>query len=120
MHGVKRNAAEYLKAFEEILDRNGAMGIAPEFSKKHYPKHEQYMFGVGRVDYNAKDRTCSSFFPKTKHYEEDLWRMEEEYTFSEVEHIFDFVTSQLQSQIDGYSIFGHSAGAQFVHRLLMF
>eukprot|EP00547_Thalassionema_nitzschioides_P000719 CAMPEP_0194216422 /NCGR_PEP_ID=MMETSP0156-20130528/18939_1 /TAXON_ID=33649 /ORGANISM="Thalassionema nitzschioides, Strain L26-B" /LENGTH=300 /DNA_ID=CAMNT_0038945187 /DNA_START=103 /DNA_END=1001 /DNA_ORIENTATION=+ len=113
MHGVKRNACDYLEVFRDVLDRNGALGIAPEFTKEFYPKHEHYMLGVGSNDNNRST-------PKTKNYEKNHWRAPEEYTYSEVEYVFECVKIQLQSRIDGYCIYGHSAGAQFVHRLITF
>ncbi len=41
------------------------------------------------------------------------------WTFSMIEHLFDHVRVRLKSRRKTYLIYGHSAGAQFVHRLVM-
>jgi pimeloyl-ACP methyl ester carboxylesterase len=46
--------------------------------------------------------------------DESLW------SFSVIENLFDYVKAISRSKVSTYSIYGHSAGAQFVHRLVMF
>ena len=42
------------------------------------------------------------------------------WTFSAIEHIFDDIRARTGSSCEKYSIFGHSAGSQFVHRMVLF
>ncbi len=42
------------------------------------------------------------------------------WTYIAIEHIFDHVKAITKNKSQGYSIYGHSAGAQFVHRLVLF
>ena len=42
------------------------------------------------------------------------------WTYTAIEHIFDYVKGSNGLEATSYSIYGHSAGAQFVHRLLLF
>lgn len=45
---------------------------------------------------------------------------EEEWSYSIIEPIFDFVVSSIQGDQKTYDIFGHSAGAQFAPRFLTY
>lgn len=45
---------------------------------------------------------------------------EEQWSYSVIETIFDYVKEETGNQSTLYSMFGHSAGAQFVHRFVTF
>lgn len=45
---------------------------------------------------------------------------EEKWTFSLIDPIFEKIKTDTKSRRTGYDIYGHSAGAQFVHRFLLF
>lgn len=91
MHGKSRNAADYRDYWELAADRYGFLVIAPEFSAKEWPKAAAY--NLGDVAGNAE---------------------REKWSYSVVEHLFD----EMRDGQKDYRIFGHSAGAQFVHRML--
>jgi len=91
LHGAGRNASDYRDYWELPADRFGFLVIAPEFSDKHWPKAAAY--NLGGVAENA-DRG--------------------KWTYSVIEHLFD----EMRDGQRDYRIFGHSAGAQFVHRML--
>jgi poly(3-hydroxybutyrate) depolymerase len=92
LHGVSRTASNYRDYWELAADRYGILIIAPEFSKKDWPGTELYNLG----DTGAQtDR--------------------EKWTYSVIEHLFD----EMRDGQKDYRIFGHSAGAQFVHRFMM-
>jgi len=109
MHGAKRNAKRYLAAAAPVAERYRALAVAVEFSRHDYPRGNDYTLDVtthGRVDENA--------------YQEGRWRKPEDYLYAEIERLFDAVRSSLGGEQPGYYLFGHSAGAQFTHRLLTF
>ena len=93
MHGMKRNAYDYLGYWEIIADAHNVIVIAPEFLQQRWPKAAAY--NLGDVA-EQRDR--------------------EKWSFSAIEHLFDEVRA---GQKD-YAIFGHSAGGQFVHRMAIF
>jgi pimeloyl-ACP methyl ester carboxylesterase len=90
MHGASRTASNYRDYWELLADRYGFLVIAPEFSAKDWPGQS---YNLGDVA-SSPDR--------------------EKWGFSVVEHLFD----EMRDGQKDYRIFGHSAGAQFVHRLL--
>ncbi len=110
MHGATRNALDYLNRFKPMAEKYGALAIAPEFPKSLYgPGSDPYTLGVGR----AKTPYSNTYQPKE-------WRTPDEYLYSEIEHLFEAVRRELASKECAYRIWGHSAGGQFVHRLLTF
>ena len=109
MHGTGRDAERYLQMAAPVAERHQVLVVVLEFSRKDYPNGDAYTLGVvthGRVDAHAA--------------EEGRWRNPPETPYMEIERTFSAVKEVLQSRQPGYFIFGHSAGAQFVHRLLTF
>jgi len=105
-HGVSRNAKDYRNAFVNASNAKNFIVIAPEFSDENFPQSDQY--NLGNVYVDGDNPTSNSLNP------------ESQWSFSIVEKLFDFIKSQLKNTSNSYKIFGHSAGAQFAHRFLMF
>jgi poly(3-hydroxybutyrate) depolymerase len=99
MHGTLRNGETYREPWVRLADRYQCLVVVPEFSAKQYPTRA-YQFGNLR----AADG---------QQVEESKW------TFSAIEHLFDHVRQEVGSRRDRYHLFGHSAGSQFVHRLIL-
>lgn len=109
MHGVDRDADRYIDAAAPVAERHQALAVVIEFSKMNYPTSENYTLGVtthGHADASAAP--------------EGRWRAPEAYLYNEVERVFEAVRLALGGNQQGYYLFGHSAGAQFTHRLLTF
>ncbi|MFN5100037.1 MAG: hypothetical protein ACK5D0_07455, partial [Burkholderiaceae bacterium] len=109
MHGTGRDAKRYLKTAAPVAERHRVLLIVLEFSRKDYPTGDAYTLGVvtrGPVAAHAA--------------EEGRWRNPLQTPYMEIERTFSAVKEVLQNKQSGYFIFGHSAGAQFVHRLLSF
>jgi len=101
MHGQRRNADNYRDQWHQLAMKNGFLLIVPEFSQQEFPKRDAYNFG------NVLD-------------ENGHIRLEDEWSYSLLEPVFDYVRKHYALEQNGYSIYGHSAGAQFVHRFLLF
>ena len=95
MHGVQRNGEEYRDRWVRHAEKHDFLLVVPEFSEQFFPKDE-YQFG------NVTD-------PKVNRW-----------SFSVIEHLFDALRSSESLKTEKYSIYGHSAGAQFVHRYMLF
>lgn len=109
MHGESRDAERYVAAAAPVAERYGALAIVIHFTKEAYPAGEDYTLGVrnrGRGGLTLSGR--------------ESWREPDAYLYAEVEHVFEAVRRTLGGRQEGYYLFGHSAGAQFTHRLLTF
>ena len=97
MHGCLRNAEDYIEKWKELTNENMVV-IFPKFSEDAFMEVE-YNYGNVNSGYGIND--------------------ENEWTFEEVDMIFlDFII-KLRLNIKKYILYGHSAGAQFVHRYML-
>lgn len=101
MHGMARNAESYLDAWTDIAEQQGFFLVAPQFDSKFYR--------VITNDY--QEGNLQSYFG---------WQNpESEWAFTVVENIFDHLNAVNGLSVGSYDIFGHSAGGQFVQRMVM-
>lgn len=101
MHGMGRNGADYRADWTGLVVDHNVLVLAPEFSDEHFPGAEMYNLG------NVQDQAGRPV-------------PIEQWTFQIVEALFDHVKQEVRGQQPSYLLFGHSAGAQFVHRFIEF
>jgi len=101
MPGLKRDGREALDLWTGLIENNNFLLLVPEFSLEHFPRIEDYILGNMVSDTGKLNA-------------------ESQWTFSSIEKIFDWVVDENNLATPDYIIFGHSAGAQFIHRMLMF
>ena len=100
MPGQNRNAQDYRADWQPMVAGRNVLVLVPEFAETDFPGPDEYNLGnLLRSDGKANPS--------------DSW------TYRIVEQLFDAVVADVGGHQAGYRIFGHSAGAQFVHRLLM-
>ena len=92
--GLERNAADYLNAWRTEASNRNVMVFVFEFPTETYST-AQYIEGGTLLDRS-------------------------EWTFSLIESVFDTVRKDTGSSRTKYDMWGHSAGAQFVHRYVTF
>lgn len=97
--GTNRNADDYLTPWTGIADNKKIMVFSLEFPSATYSVSEYIEGGM---------------FSGNTLLPESSW------TFSLIEPLFDYVKQQTGNTRSSYDIFGHSAGAQFVHRYMTF
>lgn len=100
MHGQQRNGEQYRDEWAPYTRDHGVLLIVPEFSEEFYPGPEGYNQG-------------NVVTPDGETVPEAAW------SFSAIEPLFDYVRAATGNQSTGYALFGHSAGAQFVHRFML-
>ena len=100
MHGMGRNADGYLNHWKAQADQYGFILLTPHFTDEDFPEIAYQQGNVQDADGN--------FNPK------------ESMTYPIISEIFHFFKDHSASQAKKFSIYGHSAGGQFVHRYLLF
>lgn len=93
MHGVDRNADDYAANWRGLVREHGFRVYAPEFSDADFPGAAMYNLGGIGTD--------------------------GPYAYSAIEPLFSAI-SERGGSAEGYYLFSHSAGAQFVHRAVLF
>lgn len=101
MTGAQRDGEAYRADWVPLVAGQKTLLLVPEFSEKEYPGVSSYNLG-GMVDRRGKLQP------------DDTW------SFQLIELLFDHVVADIGSSATDYAIFGHSAGAQFVHRFVEF
>jgi hypothetical protein len=100
MHGSSRTGQEARDSGAVYGRRHRVVVLAPEFSERYYPG-DAYAFG------NMADSA-------------GRLRPQSQWALSAIEHLFDAVRQAARLTTPSYDILGHSAGGQFVHRLVLF
>jgi hypothetical protein len=100
-HGVGRNGADYRDYWMKLVDEGGVLAISIEFPEQSFPEYLWYHFG------NLHD---DSGTPNPR----------EQWTYGIDERLFAALQDQGLTHRQRYGLFGHSAGGQFVHRMLSF
>ncbi|WP_210506493.1 hypothetical protein [Naasia sp. SYSU D00057] len=101
LHGAQRDPGAYRDDWQDLLDGHDVLVLLPEFTDDDYDGSAGYNLG------NMVDRDGDE-------------RPRDEWAFNVIEPLFDYVVDSIGGSQDRYAIFGHSAGAQFVHRFMEF
>lgn len=102
MHGASREAERYYNDWRTEAVKFGLVVVVPYFSREDFPRSAHYNLGY-------------VFEPETGDQ-----RPAESWTFAMIEPLFDAVVERLGGQQTHYTLFGHSAGSQFLHRFLYY
>lgn len=101
MHGMSRNAEEYLNTWVGTADTKNTLLIAPEFDNPFY----RYVTN----DYQDGNLFTALGFANPP----------PEWAYATIEKIVDHLNVVNGWSIAGYDMFGHSAGGQFVQKMAM-
>lgn len=100
LHGQQRDADRYLAEWRPQAEAANLLLVAPEFSRAKFPTTASYNWG----NVVAEDGTPN---PPA------AW------IFGVIDRVWAAVRERTGATRPGYALFGHSAGAQFVHRYLL-
>ena len=99
MHGVERNGERYRNEWQPHAERAQALLLVPEFSRANFPGGRNYST-PRKADSTQSDGATP-------------------FAFAAIEKIFDQVIKVNKLTAIDFRIYGHSAGAQFVHRFIL-
>jgi hypothetical protein len=102
MHGASREAERYYNDWRTQAGKLGFIVVVPYFSRDDFPRSAQYNLGHVFEAETGKLRPAESW------------------TFAVIEPLFDEVVERLGGRQTHYTLFGHSAGSQFLHRFLYY
>ena len=100
MPGADRSGQSPLETWIPYAEQYSSLLIVPEFSQDNYP---------GDYWYNAGNT-----------YSSEKWNPKANWTYMAIEHLFDYIREKSGATQSTYLLFGHSAGGQFVHRMVTF
>jgi predicted esterase len=100
LHGVGRTADDYFDVWRPFAEEHGALLLVPEFTKQQWPDSWRYALG------NASTSKLVNLTSR-------------DWAFTVVQKAFATAVQMTRSHETGFHIYGHSAGAQFVHRYVM-
>jgi len=105
-HGVNRNADNYRDYWISMANSNKFMVFAPEFSDAEFSTGDAY--NLANIFDDGDNPSLSTFNSK------DQW------TFSILDPLFEQIKTAVSGTQEKYNGWGHSAGAQFLHRFVMY
>lgn len=106
VHGAGRNGSALRNALISAADQKGFIVLAPQFSQTYFPGTNQ--FNLADIFSNGETPSPQSLRPS------------EDWTFQVFDPLFQDFKSRSGSAENRYDLFGHSAGAQLVHRFVQF
>lgn len=100
-HGVGRNGRDYRDYWLPHAEAFGLLVISIEYPQEGFPEYLWYNFG-------------------NLHTAEGVVNPRSAWTFGVGPRLFEALLAQNITSVDRYGVFGHSAGGQYVHRMLSF
>ena len=100
MHGRKRNAEEYRDQWSDSAKDLNLLVLVPEFSEQNFP--QVWGFNYGNLKTNSLEPIDKSL-----------------HAFSAIEPLANGALQRFRLKSDNWGIYGHGAGAHFVHRYIL-
>jgi hypothetical protein len=103
-HGANRDGNNYRDYWISMANANGFMVFAPEFSDANYPGGDSYQ--LANIFDDGDNPSLGTF------------NSQNEWSFSIIDPLFDYIKSDISGVQEKYNAWGHSGGAQFLHRFV--
>ncbi len=100
MHGRKRNAEEYRDQWIESSNKLNLFVIVPEYTENNFPSVWGFNYG------NIKTESLENIEPRF-------------HAFAAIEPMVDDAIKKFKIRSNKWGIYGHGAGAHFVHRYIL-
>ena len=106
-HGASRDGDNHRDFWIGMANSHGFIVIAPEFSSSSYP-------GLG------DNYLMANIFDDGDNPSPETFNDKNEWTFSILDPLFEYIKSDISGSQEKYSAWGHSGGAQFLHRFVTY
>jgi hypothetical protein len=106
LHGTERNGSEYRDYWITMANDNSFMVFAPEFSNTNFPTGDKYQ--AANIFVDGDNPSLATY------------NLVNEWTISILDPLFDFIKQEISGTQEKYNAWGHSGGAQFLHRFVMY
>ncbi|MEO1652776.1 MAG: hypothetical protein AAFU64_04450, partial [Bacteroidota bacterium] len=121
--GAGRNAISYREDWIETSEKKDVLVLSLEFKKQDYPFEAYHLGGVIKyhnLEQQGKRMVGSNqFYLDERGLEYQTNPDKKKWIFSDFDRVFTLVREKTNSKQVGYDIFGHSAGGQILHRLVL-
>ena len=104
-HGASRNAIDYRDFWINNSNNSNFMVFAPEFEAADFSSDE---YNLGNIFDDGDNPSSGTYNPI------------EEWTFSILDPLFEYIKADISGTQENYNAWGHSAGCQFLHRFVLF
>jgi len=100
LHGMNRDGERYRDQWQSHAESRNFLVVVPEFDARSFSEYAYQRGNVADSEGNFVDKS--------------------RWTFNTIEELFDVVRPAARLRTARYSLYGHSGGAQFVHRFVLF
>jgi len=124
--GAGRNAWDYRDSWIKASEHYNILILSPFYSAYEYDYSSYHLGGmVSSITFNNLPKsTNGKSITKFKLRDEDIVLGEntasKSWIYNDLDRVFDIAIEVTGLKQTGYDIFGHSAGAQILHRMVMF
>ena len=101
MHGRKRNAEDYRNQWSDYANELNLIVVVPEFSENQFPMVWGFNYGGIKIDPKQSVDLNNS-------------------TFAYIEPIVNQAQKKFRLKSNNWGLYGHGAGAHFVHRYVLY
>jgi len=122
--GAGRDADEYRDAWVEASEAHAVLVLSPMYREDEYGFGAYHMGGV-MEGMNLGQSVLYEEDSNRAHLDEERFEYRsnpdsETWIFDDFDRLFETVAEAVGSEEEGYDLFGHSAGGQILHRLVLF
>jgi hypothetical protein len=111
--GAGRNGGTYRDAWVKASEEHGVLILSPSYSEDHYPEFWSYNLAGMITDVTVNQGATPAVTFRIVN-DPSAW------LFSDFDRLFKEVKEHLGLEANTYDMFGHSAGGQLLHRLVLF
>lgn len=120
--GAGRNSFDYRNAWLSIARERNILVAALGYGEENY---DLAAYNLGGVVKNFSVENVDTSNPNVIRAQDtdisfDINLNKDDWIFSDLDRVFDFLKATTRSETENYDVFGHSAGGQVLHRMALF